>query len=240
MSTDTPSPEDVTPEATEEVAPVEENLTPEEELQAATPEAPGEGPVVAAAEAVAEADGEPAADVEADGEAAGEPEAAGEEAASDLPELTLGDGAPAEVEELVAPLVVRGKIDRFGVAMGTGRRKTSVARVRIKDGNGEFVVNGKPFEEFFCVERDRKMVQEALKLTEMRDKVDVWVRVNGGGTTGQTGAVILGVARALQVKDPSFHHVLASGGFLTRDDRMVERKKYGRRKARRGFQFSKR
>ena len=220
MSTDTPSPEDVTPEATEEAAPVEENLTPEEELQAATPEAPGDEPA-------AEADAEPEA-------------AESEEAASDLPELTLGDGAPAEAEELVAPLIVRGKIDKFGVAMGTGRRKTSVARVRIKDGNGEFVVNGKPFEEFFCVERDRKMVQEALKLTEMREKVDVWVRVNGGGTTGQTGAVILGVARALQVKDPSLHHVLASGGFLTRDDRMVERKKYGRRKARRGTQFSKR
>ncbi len=228
MSTDTPSPEDVTPETTEEVAPVEENLTPEEELQAATPEAPGDEPAVAAEEPVAEADGEPAA------------ETADEEAATDLPELTLGDGAPAEVEELVAPLIVRGKIDKFGVAMGTGRRKTSVARVRIKDGNGEFVVNGKPFEEFFCVERDRKMVQEALILTEMRNKVDVWIRVNCGGTTGQTGAVILGVARALQVKDPSLHHVLATGGFLTRDDRMVERKKYGRRKARRGFQFSKR
>jgi small subunit ribosomal protein S9 len=227
MSTDTPSPEDVTPEVTEEVAPVEEKLTPEEELQAATPEAPGDEPVVAAEE--------PSAEAGSDSEVA-----EGEEAASDLPELTLGDGAPAEVEELVAPLVVRGKIDKFGVAMGTGRRKTSVARVRIKDGNGEFVVNGKPFEEFFCVERDRKMVQEALILTEMRNKVDVWIRVNGGGTTGQTGAVILGVARALQVKDPSLHHVLATGGFLTRDDRMVERKKYGRRKARRGFQFSKR
>lgn len=228
MSTDTPSPEDVTPEAAE-AAPAEENLTPEEELQAATPEAPGDEPAAAAEE--------PAAETETDAE----PAAAGsEEAASDLPELTLGDGAPAEAEELVAPLIVRGKIDKFGVAMGTGRRKTSVARVRIKDGNGEFVVNGKPFEEFFCVERDRKMVQEALNLTEMRDKVDVWVRVNGGGTTGQTGAVILGVARALQVKDPSLHHVLASGGFLTRDDRMVERKKYGRRKARRGTQFSKR
>lgn len=220
MSTDTPSPEDVTPEATE-AAPVEENLTPEEELQAATPDAPGDEPATAAEEPAAEAAGS-------------------EETASDLPELTLGDGAPAEAEELVAPLIVRGKIDKFGVAMGTGRRKTSVARVRIKDGNGEFVVNGKPFEQFFCVERDRKMVQEALNLTEMRDKVDVWVRVNGGGTTGQTGAVILGVARALQVKDPSLHHVLATGGFLTRDDRMVERKKYGRRKARRGTQFSKR
>lgn len=219
MSTDNPSSEDVTPEAeaTEEATPVEKTPTPEEELQAATPEAPADEPVAAE---------EPATDAD--------------EAASDLPELTLGDGAPAEAEEVVAPLVVRGKIDRFGVAMGTGRRKTSVARVRIKDGNGEFVVNGKPFEEFFCVERDRKMVQEALNMTEMRDKVDVWVRVNGGGTTGQTGAVILGVARALQVKDPSLHPVLAGGGYLTRDDRMVERKKYGRRKARRSYQFSKR
>jgi small subunit ribosomal protein S9 len=242
MSTDTPSPEDVTPEATEDVtpaeatedvAPAEATQTPEEELQAATPDAPEAD----ADEAAPVADGEPAAaaedatEVEADGAA---------ESDSDLPELTLGAGAPAEVEELVAPLVVRGKIDKFGVAMGTGRRKTAVARVRIRDGNGEFVVNGKPFEEFFCVERDRKIVQEALNMTETRNKVDVWVRVNGGGTTGQTGAVVLGVARALQVKDPSLHHVLATGGFLTRDDRMVERKKYGRRKARRGFQFSKR
>lgn len=220
MSTDNPTPEDVTPEATDDAAPVEETKTPEEELQAATPDAPETEPV-ATSEPVAE-------------------ESSSEEPASDLPELTLGDGAPAEVEELVAPQVVRGKIDRFGVAMGTGRRKTAVARVRIKDGNGEFTVNGKPFDEFFCVERDRKMVQEALDMTETRDKVDVWVRVNGGGTTGQTGAVILGVARALQVKDPSLHHVLATGGFLTRDDRMVERKKYGRRKARRSYQFSKR
>lgn len=238
MSTDnpTPEPEDVTPEATEDAAPVEESRTPEEELQAATPEAPESEPVAAANtdEPVSEdAASDGAVSDDAATEGSGEP-------ASDLPELTLGDGAPAEVEELTAPQIVRGKIDRFGVAMGTGRRKTAVARVRIKDGSGQFTVNGKPFDEFFCVERDRKMVQEALATTETRDKVDVWVRVNGGGTTGQTGAVILGVARALQVKDPSLHHVLATGGFLTRDDRMVERKKYGRRKARRSFQFSKR
>jgi small subunit ribosomal protein S9 len=209
MSTETPS--------SDEATPVEENLTPEESLQAATPDAPESEPAVA--EVSTEDDAEPV---------------------SELPELTLGDGAPAEVEELVAPLIVRGKIDRFGVAMGTGRRKTSVARVRIKDGKGEFVVNGRPYDEFFCVERDRKMVQEVLEVTSTRNSVDVWVRVNGGGTTGQTGAVVLGIARALQVKDPSCHHVLATGGFLTRDDRMVERKKYGRRKARRSGQFSKR
>ena len=115
-----------------------------------------------------------------------------------------------------------------------------MARVRIKDGDGKFVVNGKPFEEFFAVERDRKMVQAPLVATETRNKVDVWVRVNGGGTTGQTGAVILGVARALEARDASCHHALSHGGFLTRDSRMVERKKYGLRKARRAFQFSKR
>ena len=84
------------------------------------------------------------------------------------------------------------------------------------------------------------MVQEPLKATETRDSVDVWVRVNGGGTTGQTGAVVLGIARALEARNESLHHTLSSGGFLSRDDRMVERKKYGRRKARRSFQFSKR
>lgn len=223
MSTDHPSSEGETP--VEENQTPEETQTPEEALQASTPDAPDAEPAV---------ESEPVAEST---ETAGE---VGEEPASDLPELTLGEGAPAEDEELSAPSVVRGKIDRFGVAMGTGRRKTAVARVRIKDGSGEFVVNGKPFDQFFCVERDRKMVQEALDVTDTRDKVDVWVRVNGGGTTGQTGAVVLGVARALQVKDPSLHHVLATGGFLTRDDRMVERKKYGRRKARRSFQFSKR
>ena len=120
MSTDNPSSEDQTS--------AEENQTPEEALQAATPDAPETEPVL---------ESEPVAP---------------DESASDLPELTLGDGAPAEAEELVAPSVVRGKIDRFGVAMGTGRRKTSVARVRIKEGTGDFVVNGKPFDEFFCVE----------------------------------------------------------------------------------------
>lgn len=238
MSTDNPSPEDETP--VEENLTPEEAQTPEEALQASTPEAPEAEPVVENEPAVpseAAASEEPVAE---DAAAEGAASEAGKESGSELPELTLGEGAPAEAEELAAPSVVRGKIDRFGVAMGTGRRKTAVARVRIKDGNGDFVVNGKPFDEFFCVERDRKMVQEALEMTEMRNKVDVWVRVNGGGTTGQTGAVVLGVARALQVKDPSLHHVLATGGFLTRDDRMVERKKYGRRKARRSFQFSKR
>ncbi len=156
-------------------------------------------------------------------------------------ELTLGSGAPAEEpSETIVPKLIRGRIDKFGVAMGTGRRKTSVARVRVKDGNGKLAINGKILEEYFAIERDRQVIEAPLKATDCYGKVDVWVRVNGGGTTGQAGAIVLGIARALQVKDPTLHGVLSGGGFLTRDSRMVERKKYGYKKARKSFQFSKR
>lgn len=157
--------------------------------------------------------------------------------------LTLGSGAPSGDEEEAAPRpapTVRGKIDRFGVAMGTGRRKTGVARVRIKDGNGQFVINGRTFEDYVAVERDRLVILAPLKATEMEGKVDISVNVLGGGLTGQAGAIVLGIARALQAKDPGLHPKLAEGGYLTRDSRMVERKKYGHKKARRSFQFSKR
>ena len=163
------------------------------------------------------------------------------EVGDDLPEITLGEGDIAEttIDPNYVP-VVRGKVDRFGVAMGTGRRKTSVARVRIKDGSGEFQINGRSLEEYFGVERDCNMVKAPLELTDRLGKVDVSIRVNGGGTTGQTGAIVLGIARALQAIDSSLHHKLSEAGYLTRDGRMVERKKYGLRKARRSFQFSKR
>lgn len=156
--------------------------------------------------------------------------------------LTLGSGAPAESEDETprpAP-TIRGKIDRFGVALGTGRRKTSVARVRVSDGGGKIVINGRPLEAYCVVERDRLDILAPLKAVEMQDKVDIVVTVRGGGPTGQAGAIVLGVARALQAKNPAFHGTLADGGFLTRDSRMVERKKYGHKKARRSFQFSKR
>lgn len=161
---------------------------------------------------------------------------------SSLPELTIGSGAasasePSAVDEVP---VVWGKVDRFGVAMGTGRRKTSVARVRIKEGSGAFTVNGRSLSEYFTVERDRAMVMAPIQLLDKVDKLDVFVRVNGGGTTGQTGAVVLGIGRALQGLIPEAHYDLAAAGYLTRDSRMVERKKYGLRKARRSFQFSKR
>lgn len=154
--------------------------------------------------------------------------------------LEIGSQAAPETPEERPEPVVRGKMDRFGVAWGTGRRKTSVARVRILDGSGDIVVNGRSFDEYFLNERDRHTVLKPLEATGMRGKVEVRVRVSGGGTTGQTGAVVLGIARALEAKNPELHHQLSEGGFLTRDGRMVERKKYGFKKARRSFQFSKR
>ena len=159
---------------------------------------------------------------------------------SALPELNIGSGeASAPVDPNYQPMI-RGKIDRFGVAMGTGRRKTAVARVRVKEGNGAFVINGRPMEEFLAIPRDRDSVIVPLKVVGKLGQVDISVRVEGGGTTGQTGAIILGIARALQGMNHAWHHDLANAGLLTRDDRMVERKKYGRRKARRSYQFSKR
>ena len=158
----------------------------------------------------------------------------------ELPELEIGAGAAEVTIDPNYVPVVRGKIDRFGVAMGTGRRKSSVARVRIKDGSGKFVVNGKDLTEYLCIERDQEMVKAPLKMLGKDGSHDVSVRVNGGGTTGQTGAIILGVARALQGLFPECHHELSHAGYLTRDDRMVERKKYGLKKARKSFQFSKR
>ena len=159
---------------------------------------------------------------------------------SQLPELKIGGGDAAATVDATYQPVIRGKIDRFGVAMGTGRRKTSVARVRIKEGTGAFVVNGRPLEQYLCVERDRDSVMFPLRVADKVGKVDISIRVQGGGTTGQTGAIILGIARALEGMNPAWHHALADAGLLTRDDRMVERKKYGLRKARRSYQFSKR
>ncbi len=154
-------------------------------------------------------------------------------------ELALGSSPGAETQVHAAP-TVRGRIDKLGVAMGTGRRKTSVARVRIRRGSGKLTINGRAMEDYFRVERNRAMIQRPLEATEMRGKVDVWVRAQGGGTTGQVGAIVLGIARALQAMEPGLHARLSEGGFLTRDGRMVERKKYGFKKARRSFQFSKR
>ena len=121
-----------------------------------------------------------------------------------------------------------------------GRRKTSSARVRIRSGSGNVVVNGKDLETYCYTEQLAKTAITPLFVTETKGSLDVSVRVEGGGPTGQAGAISHGIARALQAKDPSLHHTLSSGGYLTRDGRMVERKKYGLKKARKSFQFSKR
>jgi len=123
---------------------------------------------------------------------------------------------------------------------GTGRRKTSTARVRIKPGTGKFLVNGKEFDAFFVTEDTRRAAVQPLVVTETRNNFDIWANVAGGGITGQAGAVSLGIARALRRDNENFDRTLRDNGLLTRDSREVERKKYGRHKARRSTQFSKR
>ncbi len=124
---------------------------------------------------------------------------------------------------------------------GLGRRKSAVARVRIKSGGGSFLVNGQPFDEYFTTVRDQQRAQRPLALQEgMRTNYDVICSVHGGGPHGQAGAVQLGLARALKGSNPVLMDDLRGNGLLTRDPRMKERKKYGRKGARRGFQWCKR
>jgi small subunit ribosomal protein S9 len=121
-----------------------------------------------------------------------------------------------------------------------GRRKTSVARVILRSGNGKIVVNGKEFEKAFPLLVSREDITRPFSVTETSGKYDVYVNVKGGGSTGQAQAIRLGIARALIDTNPEFRPSLKIEGFLTRDPRMVERKKYGQPKARKRFQFSKR
>ena len=123
---------------------------------------------------------------------------------------------------------------------GTGRRKSSVSRVRIAPGSGKIEVNGRTLNDYFTNERDRKAIFGPLECTNTGGKLDIWVNTDGGGPTGQSGALIMGLARALIKYDPTTLDALRISGFLTRDSRMKERKKYGQRGARRRFQFSKR
>jgi small subunit ribosomal protein S9 len=123
---------------------------------------------------------------------------------------------------------------------GTGRRKTSAARVFIKPGSGEIVVNGRPLDTFFGRETARMIVRQPLTVAEAEGKFDVHVTVSGGGTTGQAGAIRHGITRALMAYDESLRKPLRKAGFVTRDAREVERKKVGLRKARRRPQYSKR
>jgi len=133
----------------------------------------------------------------------------------------------------------KGK-EKYGYWWGTGRRKTAVARVRIRPGSGKLIVNKKDLNDFFRREQDRKAVVAPLRAVHAENAFDVFINVKGGGTTGQAGASLLGVARALKSYDENYVQALRDGGHLTRDPRMVERKKPGQSGARRRFQFSKR
>jgi small subunit ribosomal protein S9 len=124
--------------------------------------------------------------------------------------------------------------------LGTGRRKTSVARVRLASGSGKFVVNGRALENYFLTETLRGVVMQPLAVTETAARFDIQVNVKGGGPAGQAGAVRHGIARALIESDANLRPTLKSNGFLTRDPRMKERKKYGQPGARKRFQYSKR
>lgn len=127
-----------------------------------------------------------------------------------------------------------------GDALGTGRRKTSIARVRIRPGSGTITINRRGLEEYFPSEQHRVSLLGPLDASARRSQVDVVIQVQGGGPTGQAGACRMGIARALVSYDTEVFQLMRDGGFLTRDARMKERKKYGLRGARRGTQFSKR
>jgi small subunit ribosomal protein S9 len=126
------------------------------------------------------------------------------------------------------------------LGIGTGRRKTSVARVYIRDGNGKISINGKELAQYFPLGEHAVMVRQPLMVTDSESKFDILINVYGGGISGQAGACRHGIARALCKVDEGNGPSLRSNGYLTRDSRMVERKKYGQRGARRRFQFSKR
>ena len=126
------------------------------------------------------------------------------------------------------------------VYTGTGRRKSSIARVRLVEGSGKITINGKDIDEFFGLETLKVIVRQPLTVTNTTDKYDVICKVEGGGYTGQAGAIRHGISRALLEANGEYRAALKSNGFLTRDPRMKERKKYGLKKARKAPQFSKR
>ena len=147
------------------------------------------------------------------------------------------DITPEAPEEEV---LAEPKIDEHGRAYATGRRKNAIARVWIKPGSGKITVNGRDQSVYFARPVLRMVISQPIEATDRVDQFDVVATVKGGGLSGQAGAVRHGISRALNNYEPGLRRVLKAGGFLTRDSRAVERKKYGRKKARRSFQFSKR
>ena len=153
------------------------------------------------------------------------------------------DVAGDETEELVeepAEVELEEEVEAPLWYWGTGRRKTAVARVRIRPGSGQLTINKKSLEQYFPIERHRRSAITPLRTSKLEGRVDVFANLSGGGITGQAEAMLMGLARALVKLDATVEPVLRQVGYLTRDSRMVERKKYGRRGARRRFQYSKR
>ena len=158
------------------------------------------------------------------------------------------EGAAAGGDDAIPPLASDGepaisaepKIDANGRAYATGKRKNAIARVWIKPGAGRIMVNGREFETYFARPVLRMIINQPFETAQRKDQYDVMCTVVGGGLSGQAGAVRHGISRALLNYEPELRGVLKAGGFLTRDARVVERKKYGKAKARRSFQFSKR
>lgn len=162
----------------------------------------------------------------------------------DLKDLVEG-GAVAVTTDPAAPAAaaaapVEPKIDAQGRAYATGKRKNAIARVWIKPGTGKVIVNGREMEVYFARPVLRMLINQPFSVTEREGQFDVMCTATGGGLSGQAGAVRHGISKALLAYEPTLRPVLKKGGFLTRDSRVVERKKYGRAKARRSFQFSKR
>jgi small subunit ribosomal protein S9 len=165
-----------------------------------------------------------------------------------LQDLTPADESAAPLQSLqdltpdaepAAPVYVQ-KLDDQGRAYATGKRKDAVARVWVKPGAGRILVNGKTFTEYFARPVLQMILQQPIVAAERADQFDIVATVSGGGLSGQAGAVRHGISKGLTLYEPGLRAVLKKGGFLTRDSRVVERKKYGRAKARKSFQFSKR
>lgn len=157
-----------------------------------------------------------------------------------MSENTITDLADLGASTEAAVVTREPKVDELGRAYGTGRRKDAVARVWVKAGSGKFIVNGKEIVNYFKRPNLRMVINQAFEVTDRVEQFDVICTVKGGGLSGQAGAVRHGLSRALDNFEPTLHGALKAAGFLTRDARAVERKKYGKPKARKSFQFSKR
>jgi small subunit ribosomal protein S9 len=162
-------------------------------------------------------------------------ETAEEGAVTDLADLGVAMGVEEAPAEPVEP-----QIDEHGRSYATGKRKDAVARVWVKAGVGRITVNGRELDVYFARPVLRQIIQQPFKITNRENQFDIYVTVNGGGLSGQAGAVRHGISKALTLFEPGLRPILKKAGFLTRDSRVVERKKYGKAKARRSFQFSKR